>query len=67
MDEIKPKNSVLVIVIGPPRSGKSALSADIVEYFEQRDDVEHTRVFTTNDYDAFTQVQRITDKAMVES
>lgn len=65
--EIKPKNSVLVIIIGPPKSGKSQLAADISTILKERVEVENVRVMTTNDYDAFAQVQRISDKAMVES
>lgn len=66
--ETKPAtNKVVVIVFGPPASGKSQLSQDVIDFLTEHDLVAEHYVFTTNDADAVRNIMGLAQDGGVQA
>ena len=65
----KPGNKVIVLIVGPPRSGKTELAREIAEAIEHAEGVEaeDVSIFLTNDARAFDEVLGMAKDVGVES
>lgn len=65
----KPKNKVIVLIFGPPRSGKTEIAKEIIDTLDGHDALEEEdlSVLTTNDAQAFEHVLETARDIGVES